>query len=115
MADSFDKLGDAEITDTASLFEASEFGRKAADDAAFALVQFAADIEWSLKHVPVVDGSADRKARRVARHARRAAAQMVAVRESMKKIPAEFNKTYEQELSAQRNRNRPRFDISKGA
>lgn len=111
----FDKLGDAEITDTAALFEAAEIGRKAADNAAFASEQFAADIVWALSHVPVIQGKANWKARRVARHARRAAQQMLAARDSFKKIPAEFLTVFEPELSQTRNRNRPRFDMSKGA
>lgn len=114
MAD-FDELGKVDIDGTEALFITAEHGRKAADQAALAIAQYAADIEWALKHIPVIDGKADRKARRVARHARRASEQLRAVRDSFKKIPQEFHRTYEQELTAIRNKDRKRFDISKGA
>lgn len=114
MAD-FDDLGKVDIDGTEALFASAEHGRKAADEAALAVLQYGADIEWALKHIAVAEGKAERKARRVARHAKRAAEQLLAVRESMKKIPAEFMRTYEPELTAIRNKDRRRFDISKGA
>jgi len=107
----FSEVGEVDITDTASLFESAEVGRKAADEAAMVLAQWAADIEWSLSYIPTIDGKARRKARRVARHAKRAADQMTAVRESCRKVPDAFNKTYEQELAAVRNKSRKGFNI----
>ena len=49
---SFGDLGKADLKSTADLFKSAEVGRKAADDAAFAVSQYAADIEWALAHIP---------------------------------------------------------------
>jgi hypothetical protein len=111
----FSDAGNVEISDTETLFLAAEILRKACDEAALICSQVAADIEFSLSFVPTVEGNARRKARRVARHARRMSDQLVAARESAKKIPHEFNRVYEAELTQIRNKGRKRFDIAKGA
>lgn len=109
----FAPLGEMEITSAGDLFEQCEFIRVRASNAGLLIAQWANDVEWALRSVPVVDGSGyhgmgqdnpTKRARRVARHGMRAADLMRGVALSAAKLPPAYLKTYQDIIQVKKGR-----------
>lgn len=110
----FAPLGDIEFATAADLFEWCELGRKVASNSGLIVLQGAFDIHQALLTIPVMDGrrSAAVRARRVARHARRAGELLHAVQTSIARIPRAYLTEYQDVISNRRPRKA--FDAAKG-
>jgi hypothetical protein len=117
----FAPLGEMEITCAGDLFAQCEFLRRRASNAGLIVVQWAADVEWAFASVPVMDpggwhgigaDTGAKRARRVARHAYRAAESLKTVAESAAKLPPAYLKAYADII--QRRKDRTAFDPRAG-
>jgi hypothetical protein len=101
----FALLGDIEFDGTASLFEWCEIGRTVASNSGLIVAQAAQDIYLALQTIPMsVDNrtSAQRRARRVARHAKRAGDLLHSTQKSLAKLPKVFMDEYAEEIAGMR-------------
>ncbi len=118
----FAPLGDMEIENAGDMFKHCEFIRSRASNAGLIIAQWAQDVEWALSSVPVLDAGGwhgigadnpQKRARRVARHANRAAEAMRTVMESVSKLPPAYLRAYEDNIKRRRG-SRPSFDPRAG-
>jgi hypothetical protein len=115
----FAPLGDIEFENAAALFEWCELGRKAASNSGLILVQGAYDIYQALATIPaplegrgLLTRTPSQRARRVARHARRASEHLHAAQASLAKLPRAYLDEYQDVISPRRTRST--FDPRKG-
>lgn len=117
----FAPLGEMELTGTGELFKQCEFIRDRAANAGLIVVQWANDVEWALTTIPVLTpggwhgigaDNPQRRARRVAAHAYRAAEALRAAGMSAAKLPPAYLATYQDII--QHRRQRPKFDPRAG-
>ncbi|MGW3888875.1 hypothetical protein ACWD69_09310 [Micromonospora chokoriensis] len=101
----FTPLGDIEFENAAALFEWSELGRRVASNSGLILVQGAFDIHQALATIPTMDRRPPNvRARRVARHARRAGELLHGAQASIARIPRAFLTEYQDVIGAKRQR-----------
>lgn len=88
-----------------SLFDWCELGRNVASESGLIVVQAAQDLYLALQTIPSVEArtSPQRRARRVARHAKRAADHLRGAQMSFAKIPRVFVAEYAAEIGRMRN------------
>lgn len=103
----FAPLGDMEFENGAALFEWCELGRKVASNSGLIILQGAYDIHQALMTIPA--DNARMRARRVARHARRAGELQHAAQASFAKLPRSFLAQYQDVIG--RSRQRKVFDM----
>src|SRR4051812_35230961 len=93
-----------EIVGAGDIFAQCEFIRVRAGNAGLIIAQWANDVEWALRSIPVVDAGGLRglgednpakRARRVARHGARASELMRGVALSAAKLPPAYLRTYQ--------------------
>lgn len=109
----FSPLGDIEFENAEALFAWCELGRKVASNSGLIILQGAFDINQALATIPTLDGrQPNRRARRVARHARRAGELLHAAQASFARLPRSFLMEYQDVIGAKRQRKV--FDINKG-
>jgi hypothetical protein len=113
----FSALGDIEFENAAALFSWCELGRKVASNSGLILVQGAYDIYQALATIPPpyegrLRRSPQQRARRVARHARRASEHLHAAQASLARLPRAYLDEYQDVISARRPRQQ--FDPRKG-
>ncbi len=117
----FAPLGDMEIEKAGDIFVQCEFIRVRALNSGLIVAQWAMDVEYTLRTVPVLDpggwhGIAEdnpmRRARRVARHAHRAAEALNATAKSAAKLPPAYLKAYSDVI--QQRKNKKTFDPRAG-
>lgn len=101
----FGPLGEIEFENTATLFEWCELGRKVTSNAGLIVVQGAYDLHQALLTIPSFDSTRpDRRARRVARHAKRCGDLLHSTQASFAKIPKAFLKEYQDVIGQQKKR-----------
>lgn len=108
----FSLLGDLEFESLADISHACELGRDVSSNSGLIVVQFGYDLKRALLTIPVMKGSPNRRANRVARHAGRAADHLRAAQRSFSKIPTAILKEYEEEITAARTKNRSPLNLS---
>lgn len=118
----FAPLGEMEITSAGDIFAQCEFIRTHASAAGLIVAQWAMDVQWALSTVPVLDpggwhGVAQdnpvKRARRVARHAFRAAEALNTTAKSAAKLPPAYLKAYSDVIQQRKNK-KPTFDPRAG-
>lgn len=101
----FTPLGDIEFENAAALFEFCELGRRVSSNSGLIVLQGAYDIQQALSTIPSMDRRPPHvRARRVARHARRAGELLHATQASFAKLPRAFLTEYQDVIGAKRQR-----------
>lgn len=109
----FAALGDMEIATAGDIFAGCEFIRTRGSNAGLIVVQWAMDVEMALASVPVLDpggwhgvnaDNPQKRARRVARHATRAAEALRTAAESAAKLPPAYLTAYSDVIQTRRRR-----------
>lgn len=101
----FSTLGDIEFENVTELFEFCELGRRVASNSGLIVMQGAFDIQQALATIPSMDRRPPHyRARRVARHARRAGELLHATQASFAKLPRAFLTEYQDVIGAKRQR-----------
>lgn len=107
----FAPLGDMEIEKAGDIFVQCEFIRTRASTSGLIVLQWAQDVQMALSTVPVLDpggwhgineDNPMKRARRVARHAFRAAEALRATAQSAAKLPPVYLKTYADIIQARK-------------
>ena len=113
----FAPMGEMEISSAGDIFEGCEFIRATASSSGLIVMQWAQDVEWALSTVMLPDQNwADnpaRRARRVTRHAYRAAEALQTTAKSAAKLPQAYLKAYADVIKTRKS-SRPRFDPKAG-
>jgi hypothetical protein len=115
MADTadFTPLGEMEITCAGDIFRGCELIRMVGSNAGLIVAQWANDVEYALASTPVLTpggwhgigaDNPQRRARRVSRHAYRAAEALRATAESAAKLPPVYLKAYSDVINHRRRR-----------
>ena len=115
MSDSADfaPLGEMEIAAAGDIFAGCELIRDRASNSGLIIMQWANDVEFALASVAVLDAGGwhgigadnpQKRARRVARHAYRAAESLRAAAESAAKLPPAYLKAYNDVIQSRRTR-----------
>lgn len=117
----FSPLGQMEIEKAGDIFAGCELIRQRASNAGLIIAQWSNDVQWALASVPVLDpggwhgvgaDNPQKRARRVARHAFRAAEALRVAAESASKLPPAYLKAFEDVINQRR---KPRsFDPKAG-
>ncbi|WP_371409719.1 hypothetical protein OG423_14030 [Micromonospora zamorensis] len=101
----FSPLGDIEFENAAALFEFCELGRRVASNSGLIVLQGAYDIQQALSTIASMDRRPPHiRARRVARHARRAGEMLHASQASLARLPRAFLSEYQDVIGAKRQR-----------
>ncbi|RAO26451.1 hypothetical protein PSN13_06479 [Micromonospora saelicesensis] len=101
----FTPLGDIEFENVTELFEFCELGRRVASNSGLIVMQGAYDIQQALSTIATMDRRPPHiRARRVARHARRAGELLHATQASFAKVPRAFLSEYQDVIGAKRQR-----------
>lgn len=108
----FSPLGDIDaFEDLAGIFSACELGRDTASNSGLVVAQFASDVKAALLTIPVLEGNASRRARRVIRHLDQCVGLLRGVQVRMSKVPVVILDEYEAEIRRERNKNRKRLNL----
>lgn len=112
----FSPLGEMEIENAGDIFKGCELIREVGSNSGLIIAQWANDVEWALAGVPLLEqGWGDnpaKRARRVARHAHRAAESLRAATRSAAKLPEVYLQTYADVI--QQRKPRRKFDPKAG-
>ncbi|MGK5737292.1 hypothetical protein [Micromonospora sp. URMC 103] len=101
----FSVLGDIEFENAEALFTWCELGRRVASNSGLIVLQGAYDIHQALATIPSMDRRPpNARARRVARHARRAGELLHGAQASIARIPRAFLSEYQDVIGAKRQR-----------
>ncbi len=109
----FAPLGEMEILAAGDIFEHCEFLRRTAGNSGLIIAQWASDVEYALASVPVLApggfhgigaDNPQKRARRVARHAYRAADAMRVVAESAAKVPPAYLSAFQDVIQQRKGR-----------
>lgn len=108
----FAPLGDVEFGDIPALFGWCEAARTITSNSGLIVVQAAWDINTALSTIAAIDGkSAAIRARRVARHAKRAGEHLHAAQVCFAKLPRAFLTEYQDAIAAHRRQSRKPFNV----